>query len=122
MGPGCERLPRPRQHRCGHARAGDPHPGELDTLTVTPRTVFVGQTLGWGRLVPVNAVTGIRGPDIPGARFISATALSPDGRTVWAAGHDSRTVLPVSVATGKPGRPVPVGEDPNDVVVVRHRT
>ena len=83
--------------------------GDLDTLTLTPRTVYVGQPLAWGRLVPVNAVTGIRGPDIPGARFISAAALSPDGSTVWAPGFDTRTVLPVSVATGKPGRPVPVG-------------
>jgi DNA-binding beta-propeller fold protein YncE len=96
--------------------------GELETLTVTPKTVFVGQRAGWGRLVPVSAVTGIRGPDIPGARFITATALSPDGKTLWALGLSSGTAVPVSVATGKPGRPVPVGDDPADIVVVTHRT
>ena len=70
----------------------------------------------------MNAVTGIRGPDIPGARFITATALSPDGKTVWALGLLSGTAVPVSEATGKPGRPVPVGVNPVAVVVVRHRT
>jgi hyaluronoglucosaminidase len=80
----------------------------------------VGQWWGWGRLLPVNAVTGIRGPDIAGARFITAAALSPDGTTVWAVGRDSRTVLPVSLTTGKPGTPVPVGINPIAVVVVRH--
>ena len=94
--------------------------GLLTTLTLTPQTVYVGQWFGWGRLVPVNAVTGVRGPDIPGARFITASALSPDGKTVWAVGRYSMNVLPVSVAGDQPGRPVPVGANPLDVVVVRH--
>lgn len=95
--------------------------GELGTLTVTPKTVYVGQGLGWGRLVPVNAVTGIRGPDIPGARAITAAALAPGGKTVWALGGDSRTALPVSVAANAPGKAVPVGYQPDAVVVVCHR-
>jgi hypothetical protein len=82
----------------------------------------VGQRLAWGRLVPVNAMTGIRGPDIPGARFITAAALAPDGTTVWTTGRDSTTALPVNVTTGQPGRPVPVGDDLEAVVVVCHRT
>ena len=96
--------------------------GYLSTLTLTPSTVYVGQYFSWGRVVPVNAATGIRGPDIPGARFIVAAALAPDGKTLWALGADSRTVVPVSVATNQPGRPVPVGADPEAVVVVCHRT
>ena len=41
---------------------------------------------------------------------------------LWALGADSGTALPVTVATNVPGRPVPVGEDPEYVVVVRHQT
>ena len=96
--------------------------GDLETMTVTPKTIYVGQRLAWGRVVPVNAATGVRGPDIPGARFITAAALSPDGKTLWALGLDSGTALPVSVATNTAGRPVPVGDDPGAVVVVSHRT
>lgn len=96
--------------------------GQLGTLTLTPKTVYVGQGLGWGRLVPVNAVTGIRGPDIPGARAITAAALAPGGKTVWALGADSRTALPVSTAANAPGKPVPLGYQPDAVVVVCHRT
>ena len=96
--------------------------GDLETMILTPRTVYLGQYDVWGRVVPVSVKTGIRGPDIPGARFITATALSPDGKTLWALGADSGTALPVSVATNVPGRPVPVGEEPEFVVVVRHRT
>jgi DNA-binding beta-propeller fold protein YncE len=96
--------------------------GMLNTLTLTPRTVYVGQYFAWGRMVPVNAVTGIRGPDIPGARFITAAALAPGGKTVWALGYDSRTALPINTATNQPGRPVPTGEGPWVVVVVCHRT
>lgn len=95
--------------------------GTLSTLTVTPRTVYVGQAFSWGRLVPVSVKTGVRGPDIPGARFITATALSPDGKTVWALGTDSQTALPVSVTTNQPGRPVPVGEDLEFIVLVSRR-
>jgi len=94
--------------------------GDLLTLNLTPQTAYVGQWWGWGRLLPVSTTTGIRGPDIPGARFIIATALSPDGKTIWAVGRSSRTVMPVDVATGQPGRPVPVGQNPAAVVVVSH--
>lgn len=96
--------------------------GMLYRMTVTPRTVYVGQWLAWGRVVPVSVATGVRGPDIPGARFITALAPSPDGKTVWAAGYDSRTALPVNVATNQPGRPVPVGYQPWSVLVVCHAT
>jgi YVTN family beta-propeller protein len=96
--------------------------GYLNTLTVTPKTVYVGQGYAWGRVVPVNAVTGIRGPDIPGARNITAAALSPDGKTLWALGADSQTALPINTVTNQPGWPVAVGEDTEFVVVVRHQT
>lgn len=96
--------------------------GDLSTMTLTPKTVYVGQDDAWGRVVPVSVKTGFRGPDIPGARFVTAAALTPDGKTLWALGLDSGTALPINTVTNVPGRPVPVGEDPEFVVVVRHRT
>ena len=105
---------------------GKPEPtarvrGDLETMAITPdgRKAFVGQSNAWGHVVPVNPVTGIRGPDIPGPRGISAMALAPGGRTLWALG-DTSTAVPIDTATDQPGRPVPTGDSPVAIVIVRH--
>ena len=97
--------------------------GDPATLAVPPRgrDVFAGQLQRWGHVVPVNPVTGIRGPDIPAARGISAMALAPGGGTLWAAGNTSQTVMPISTATATPGRPVHFPGYVDALIVVRHR-
>jgi hypothetical protein len=109
---------------------GKPEPpirvrGTLQTMAITPdgRKVFVGQSNAWGHVIPVNAVTGIRGPDIPGARGIRLMALVPGGRTLWAVGSEGNgagTAVPIDTATDQPGRPVTTGDGPAAVVIVRH--
>jgi YVTN family beta-propeller protein len=97
--------------------------GELAaTLAITPSTVYVGQQHPWGRVVPINAATGVRGPDIPGADGITGTALSPDGSTLWALSlyTTQEGAVPISTPTNKAGKLVPAFYYPAAVIVVRH--
>jgi DNA-binding beta-propeller fold protein YncE len=76
-----------------------------------------------GSWTVTRAIHLLSGPSVilPGDGF-SAVAVSPDGRTLYAAnggpvlgiGH---TVTPVDIATGKPGRPITVGTGPQDLAV-----
>lgn len=86
--------------------------GGLESMALVPggRKVFVGQDQAWGHVVPVNTVTGIRSPDVPGAREITAMALEPEcGRTLWAVGNTTGTAVPTNTATDHPER---VGDSP----------
>ena len=76
-----------------------------------------------GSWTVTRAIHLLSGPSVivPGDGF-SAVAVSPDGRTLYAAnggpvrgiGH---TVTPVDIATGKPGKPIAVGTGPQDLAV-----
>jgi DNA-binding beta-propeller fold protein YncE len=40
-------------------------------------------------------------------------AFTPDGQTAYVVGNGNSTVTPITVATGKPGRPIQVTSDPD---------
>ena len=71
-----------------------------------------------------RAIHLLNGPSVivPGAGY-SAVAVTPDGRTLYAAnwGPDSdgsgHTVTPVDIATGKAGKPIAVGDGPQELAV-----
>src|SRR5690349_6517923 len=71
-----------------------------------------------------HAVHLLNGPSVilPGDGY-AAVAVTPDGRTLYAAnpGPDSNdsghTVTPVDIATGKAGKPITVGTGPQELAV-----
>jgi DNA-binding beta-propeller fold protein YncE len=91
-----------------------------------PATVYVlggGGTIG--TVTPISASTNRAGRPIvvrTGSGIVSgqALAVTPDGKTIWAAGG-AADVTPISTATNKPGKPVRVaygrGGGPDQVLV-----
>jgi DNA-binding beta-propeller fold protein YncE len=78
--------------------------------------------------ITVMAVTpAVSGPSMIGVRDgADALAVAPDGRTLFVAdgGDDTgamqivgHTITPVATATGRPGRPIPVGSFPDALAV-----
>jgi hyaluronoglucosaminidase len=81
-------------------------------MAVSPdsRTLFIGT--GNNEVVAVDIATGRRESLIPlptpGSGVVSpaALAVTPDGRTLYVAEYDDDTVIPVNLATGRPGAPI----------------
>ena len=44
-------------------------------------------------------------------------AMAPNGKTVYVVDQLSRTVTPIATATDKPGKPIPVGNDPLAIAI-----
>jgi DNA-binding beta-propeller fold protein YncE len=98
-----------------------------DALAVTPdgRTLFVangGDDTGAMQIVghtvtPVATATGKPGRPIPVGRFPDALAVTPDGRTLFAASETGNTVTPVSLPAGMAGRPIRAGPNPQALAV-----
>lgn len=64
-------------------------------------------------VTPISAATSTAGRPIetgPGPRRL---AITPDGKTVYAANVDWHTVTPISTATNRAGKPIMVGKAPS---------
>jgi len=46
-----------------------------------------------------------------------AIAITPNGRTAYVVNNVGNTVTPITLATGKPGRPINAGRSPNQIVI-----
>jgi len=70
-------------------------------------------------VVPINAVSGASGKPIRigGHGHPTALAITPDGKTLYVAIWPSGAVIPISTATGRPGKPVDAGRDPVHLAV-----
>src|SRR5215470_3724231 len=98
-----------------------------DALAVTPdgRTLFVangGEDTGAMQIVghtvtPVATATGRPGRPIPVGSFPDALAVTPNGRTLFAASETGNTVTPVNLPADRAGRPIQAGPNPQALVV-----
>jgi DNA-binding beta-propeller fold protein YncE len=98
-----------------------------DALAVTPdgRTLFVangGDDTGAMQIIghtvtPVVTATGRPGRPVPVGSFPDALAVTPDGRTLFAASQTGNTVTPVSLPAGRAGSPIRAGPNPQALVV-----
>lgn len=81
----------------------------------------MGYVLGfWGRVIPVDLVTNMaQKPIMVGERnsLPSALVMAPDGKTVFVAVSGSRTVVPISTATSTAGKPIRVGQLPDQLAI-----
>jgi DNA-binding beta-propeller fold protein YncE len=93
-----------------------------DMIGITPdgKTAYVVDGTYLGALFPVNLATGRRGTPITfGSSTPVAVAIAPDGKTAYVValavqpGVDpsfaAATVIPVNLATGRPGTPIKAG-------------
>jgi YVTN family beta-propeller protein len=96
----------------------------LGEIVVTPdgRTAYV--TTDDPLVVPIVNATGAPGPPIsvgvnrPGLHDKPvALAITPDGKTAYAANIGSGTVTPIATATNTPGDPIEVGVRPRAIVI-----
>jgi len=70
-----------------------------------------------GNVIPVNVATRTPGAPIPvhaGPVGPGGLAITPNGRTLFVAGH---SLIPISTATGRLGTPIPVTGAPGAMVV-----
>ena len=68
-------------------------------------------------MTPINVASRRPGPAIRAGQAPDALAITPDGKTVFAVGGDSDSVIPISAATGRRGPAVRVGSSPAAVAI-----
>jgi YVTN family beta-propeller protein len=92
-------------------------------VAITPngKTAYVDNS-DQNTVTPVNLATGTAAKPIKaGAGILLGTVVTPNGKTVYVAsgsqGRAPGTVVPISTATNQPGKPIPVGGTPDDLVV-----
>jgi YVTN family beta-propeller protein len=94
-------------------------PGAM-AITPNGRTLYVLTDSG---VTPVSTATNTAGKKIPLTGLFSNIAITPNGRTayivndVFEPGDTPGTVIPLHTATGKVGRPIPVGIGPGAIAI-----
>ena len=63
-------------------------------------------------MTPIATATNTPGKPIKVGGNPAALAITPDGRTVYAASFLGGTVTPIATATNAPGKPIKVGPNP----------
>src|SRR5438270_8470238 len=80
-----------------------------------PRPAFATSRVG-ETLAAFDALTGVFGSPLSFAGDGPwGVAVTPDGATAYVTEENASTVVPVDVATGTPGRPIPVGSSPRTI-------
>ena len=82
-------------------------------LSATGATAYV---CGSAAVVPVAVVGLTVGAPVALPDVAQGIALSADGTTAWVT-QQAGTLLPVTLATGKVGRPIHVGGHPSAIVI-----
>ncbi len=104
--------------------AASQKPGTPINLPVNPTAMAANPAgtmvyvCGGAGLVPVTTA-GIAlavGNEIGLPDVAQGIALSPDGSTAWVS-QQAGTLIPVTLATGKPGRPIRMGGHPSAIVI-----
>jgi len=99
--------------------------GQPRSMVITPdgRTVYVSQ-FARNEVTPISVATGKAGRPIKAGPGPGPMAITPDGRTLYVldVGDPSRTVVPISVATGTARAAIAVGEPVAAVVTPDGRT
>jgi len=103
--------------------------GGPDAIAITPngKTAYV-TIFSSGTVTPINLSTNkarrpikISGKSL-GKRFIGrpfAIAITPDGKTAYVTNGASGTVMPIDVATNRPGRPIKISGKPgSDAIAI----
>jgi DNA-binding beta-propeller fold protein YncE len=77
------------------------------TVEFTPsgRTAYV---IGAGTVTPISTAANTPGATIDIGRYAGDWALAPDGRTVYVVEYGGTSVTPISLRTGKAGKPIPL--------------
>ena len=65
-----------------------------------------------GLVAPIQTATNTVGKHIEVPKWPGAIALTPNGKTLYAASNPSNTVTPIRTATNKPGKAIKVGKGP----------
>jgi DNA-binding beta-propeller fold protein YncE len=71
-----------------------------------PVTVYV---IADNAVVAIRAATGARSREIPAGAVPYAVAVTPDGKTAYVLSGETGAVIPISLATGKPGAAISPG-------------
>src|ERR1022692_2530350 len=92
-----------------------------------PARPVIAYVLNANSVTPIRTTTGKAGEPIkitvPGPpEILRAIAITPDGKTVYVANHGfdtapADTVIPISTATGKAGKPITVGASPDAIAI-----
>ena len=94
-------------------------PGEADSITAAPngQTVYVVSfNFGYSYLTAINTATNTEEYSDHIYPNISASAISPDGATLWLSGNGSY-VFPLNLATGTQGAEITVPAYPTSLVM-----
>jgi hypothetical protein len=77
------------------------------TVGFTPsgRTAYV---VGGGMVTPISTATNTPGATINMGQYAGDWALTPDGSTIYVVEYGGTSVTPISLRTGKAGRPIPL--------------
>jgi hypothetical protein len=98
------------------------HPGAAVALPVNPTAMAVntsGSTVyvcGGASLVPVTVFGMVVHDDVALPDVAQGIALTADGATAWVT-QQAGSLIPVALATGKPGRPIHTGGHPSAIVI-----
>jgi YVTN family beta-propeller protein len=68
-------------------------------------------------VTPISAATNTAGRPIQAGLGPRRLAITPDGKTVYAANVDWHTVTPINTATNRAGKPITVGKGPDAVAI-----
>jgi YVTN family beta-propeller protein len=102
-----------------------PNIGEI-AITPNGTTAYMASSTN-DVVVPVNLATRAIGkpipigppgtPEMPGPDAPWAIAITPDGDTAYVTDVGTNTVTPINLATGTPGKPIPVGNEPFGIAI-----
>ena len=98
------------------------HPGTAVALPVNPTAMAVndsGTTVyvcGGANVVPVTVFGMVVHDEVALPDVAQGIALSADGSTAWVT-QQAGSLIPVALATGKPGRPIRMGGHPSAIVI-----
>jgi hypothetical protein len=97
-------------------------PGAAVALPVNPTAMAVNASgttayvCGGASLVPVTVFGMVVHGDVALPDVAQGIALSADGQTAWVT-QQAGSLIPVALASGKPGRPIRLGGHPSAIVV-----